>query len=227
MNDYNKILSNLKILYAEDNEQVRKSMTKTLNIIFKKVLVAKNGQEALNYYLNEKVDIVLLDYIMPILDGSNVSHEIRKIDKDIPIIIASGYIDKDKLLEAIDLSVIKYIEKPIKFETLNEAFIKSVIKLQVLNRLHVNLGEFIKYDCIKKVIINAQNLEIKLTKQEIQLIELFIQNKSYLVSKDMIRESVFDQYVEENTIRNLIYRIRKKLSPKKVETVKDLGYIMH
>lgn len=227
MNDYKKILANLRILYAEDNEKVRNSITKTLNIIFKDVVVAKNGKEALDFFAKEKFDIILLDYIMPLADGSYVSNQIRKIDKDIPIIIASGHTDKEKLLEAIDLNVIKYIEKPIKFNTLEEAFHKSINKLEELNRLHVDLGENVRYDYIRKLIINPDEIEIKLTKQEIQLVELFIKNRTYLVSKDIILETLFNKFVEENTIRNLIYRLRKKLAPKLIETVKDLGYILH
>lgn len=227
MYEIKKILSGLRILYAEDNEQLRDSISKTLNIIFKEVVIAKNGKEALECFSNNKFDIVLLDYIMPIANGNYVCNQIRKIDKNIPIIIASGYTEKEKLLEAIDLNIIKYIEKPIKFDVLQEAFIKSVYKLQEINRLHVDLGENVKYDYIRKIIIKPENLEVTLTRQEIQLLELFIKNKTYLLTKDVILEKIFQNYVEENTIRNLIYRLRKKLSPKTLEMVKDLGYILH
>lgn len=227
MIDQKKILSNLTILYAEDNIIVRDLITKILKIIFKNVIVAKNGEEAIALYNQEKIDIILLDYIMPIVDGCHVANEIRKVDEDIPIIIASGHTDEEKLLKAIDLNIIKYIKKPINFNDLDDALYKSVVKLKKLNRLYVNLGESVKYDSINKIIINPQNLEIKLTKQEIKLIELLIKNKNSLVSKDLIIENLFDKDAEDNTVRNLIYRTRKKISPKKIETIKDLGYIMH
>jgi len=227
MVDYTKILSNLRILYAEDNEKVRESISKTLKIVFKDVIIAKNGKEVLDCFQKEDVDIILIDYIMPMINGGDVAKEIRKIDSSIPIIIASGHTEKEKLMEAIDLNIIKYIEKPIKYDILQEALNKSVDKLQLLNRLHVNLGNEVKYDFIRKVILNPANEQVKLTKQEIQLMEIFIKNRTYLVSKQLIIDSLFDEYVEENTVRNLIYRMRKKISPKKIETVKDLGYIMN
>ncbi|XPV68644.1 MAG: response regulator transcription factor [Halarcobacter sp.] len=226
MNDYVKMSNNLRILYADNNLYIRNDITKILNMFFKEVIIARDGIEALEYFKKVKIDIVLADCIIPMVSGECFISEIRKIDKEIPIIITSSNFDKEKLIKAIDLQVIKYIEKPVNLDLLKEAISKSIDKLQLLNRLQVDLGDKVQYDYIRKVIINPNNLEIKLTKQEISLLELFIKNKTNIVYKHMIIEDIFNSHVEENTIRNLIYRIRKKLSPKTIETVKDLGYKM-
>jgi len=226
LNELAQVLKELNILYAEDNEDIQASTRKTLELIFGNVYVANDGLEALDIYNSNTIHMVLFDYVMPNMNGYEAAHQIRLMNKKIPIIIASGYSDKDKLLSAIDLGVIKYIEKPLKYDELVNTLKLAVEILRENNMLSVQLDEQIHYDLINKTISKNGEL-VRLTKQESDFLELLINNKSKLVSKELINDYVFaSEYVDPNTMRNVLYRLRKKLDSDIVVTIKDLGYMI-
>lgn len=226
MNELAQVLKELSILYAEDNEDIQASTRKTLELIFGNVYVANDGLEALDIYNSNTIHMVLFDYVMPNMNGYEAAHQIRLDNKRIPIIIASGYSDKDKLLSAIDLGVIKYIEKPLKYDELVNTLKLAVEILRENNMLSVQLDEQIHYNLINKTIFKNGE-PVRLTKQESDFLELLIDNKSKLVSKELINDYVFaSEYVDPNTMRNVLYRLRKKLDSDIVVTIKDLGYMI-
>ncbi|MDD3055492.1 MAG: response regulator transcription factor [Aliarcobacter sp.] len=224
MNNYN-ILKTLSILYAEDDLVIQESISRILKIFFKEVFVANDGNEALEIYQNNKINVLMLDYVMPNLDGYQTTKIIREINKKIPIILVSAYTDKDKLLNAIELNLIKYLEKPILHEDLINVFNSVISSLEENNLLQIKLDEDIFYSFITKKIIKM-NEEIVLTKNEILFLELLLNKANLLVSKELIENNVFEGPVDENTIRNMVYRLRKKLDSKIIVTVKDLGYLI-
>jgi DNA-binding response OmpR family regulator len=225
--EYLQILKNLTVLYAEDENVIRESVTNILNFFFGKVLVAKDGIEALTLYNNNTVHVVLLDYVMPIMSGYDVTKEIRAKDDNVPIIIASAYTDKEKLLSAIPLNLVEYIEKPIVYDDLTQVFAAVVDQLKKQNSLHVKFSDTISYSFINKTIL-TDTKEERLTKKEYEFIETLIKNKNQLVSKQSIKEAIFDEEPDDNTLRNLVYRLRKKVDFKNtLVTVKDLGYILN
>jgi DNA-binding response OmpR family regulator len=226
LNELAQILKELNILYAEDNQSIQASTRKTLELIFGNVYIANDGLEALDIYNSKTIHMALFDYVMPNMNGYEAARQIRLDNKKIPIIIASGYSDKDKLLNAIDLGVIKYIEKPLKYDELVNTLKLAVEILRENNMLSVQLDEQIHYDLINKTISKNGDL-VRLTKQESDFLELLINNKSKLVSKELINDYVFaSEYVDPNTMRNVLYRLRKKLDSDIVVTIKDLGYMI-
>ena len=118
MKNVDEILKSLNILYAEDDDTMRTNTSKTLELFCNHVFQANNGAQALELFQKEAVNIVMLDYVMPSIDGYNVAKEIRKLDKDVPIFITSSYTEKEKLMSMIGLNVIGYLEKPIDFNEL-------------------------------------------------------------------------------------------------------------
>ncbi len=220
-----EILENLTILYAEDDKNIRENITRSLKMIFGKVYEVKDGMEALDIFDKKSVDVVLLDYVMPFMTGYDVAKEIRTRDKTIPIIIASAFTDKEKLLNAIELNLVKYLEKPIMYENLKEVFVKVIEVLKENNRLQIMLEDRIFYNYVTKTLKVDEN-EIQLSKNEIQFIELLLTKRNQLFSKERIEDEVFGKSVDENTLRNLIYRLRKKLNSDLIVTVKELGYFI-
>lgn len=222
-----KILKSINILYAEDNEKIRENTAKTLKIIFGEVFIAKDGAEAYEIYKNQTIHILLLDYVMPCIDGYELAKEIRKTNETIPIVICSGFSDKEKLYNAIELGVIRYIEKPLKYEELIEALENCLDVLKRENLLKIQITENLIYDFINKQIINNRKV-LSLTKKEIKLFELFIKNRSKLITTEMIIDEVFEnEPIEPNTPRNLVYKVRKVLGNEKIiVSVKDYGYML-
>ena len=219
------ILKSLNILYAEDDLVIKESTTRILKIFFKEVFVANDGNEALEIYQNHKIDVIMLDYVMPHLDGYQTAKIIRELNKKIPIIIVSAYTDKEKLLNAIELNLIKYIEKPILHDDLVNVLNSVISSLKNNNLILTKLDENSYYSFVSKKIIKNDK-EIVLTKNEVTFIELLLDKPNQLISKELIENEVFKESVDENTLRNMVYRLRKKLDSDSIVTIKDLGYLI-
>lgn len=224
MKDFS-VFKSLSILYPEDDLVIRESISRILNMFFKNVFVASNGNEALELYQNNKIDVLMLDYVMPNLDGYQTAKIIREFNKKIPIIIASAYTDKEKLLNAIELNLIKYLEKPILYDDLVKVFNSVVTHLEDNNLLFTKLTKDYYYFFTTKKIVTKEK-EIILTKNEILFLELLLDKPNQLISKESIEENVFKESVDENTLRNLVYRLRKKMECDIIVTIKDLGYLI-
>lgn len=219
------IFKSLNVLYAEDDLVIQESITRILKLFFKEVFVANDGSEALEIYHNNQIDVIILDYVMPNFDGYQTAKLIRDLNKKIPIIITSAYTDKEKLLNAIELNLIKYIEKPILYDDLVNVLNNVILSLEENNLILTKLDENSYYSFITKKIIENDE-EIILTKNEISFLELLLDKPNQLISKEIIENEVFKESVDENTMRNMIYRLRKKISSDIIVTIKDLGYLI-
>ena len=219
------ILKTLTILYAEDDLIIRDSISRILKMFFNEVYTANDGNEALEIYQNNKIDVLMLDYVMPNLDGYQTARIIREINKKIPIIIVSAYTDKEKLLNTIELNLIKYLEKPILHETLMNVLNSVVSFLEENDLLKTKLDENSYYSFIRKSI-TKNNQEIILTKNEVIFLELLLGKPNQLISIETIENQVFKERVDEKTLRNMVYRIRKKLDSEIIVTIKDVGYLI-
>ena len=219
------ILKSLNILYAEDDLVIKESTTRILKMFFKEVFVANDGNEALEIYQNHKIDVIMLDYVMPNLDGYQTAKIIRELNKKIPIIIVSAYTDKEKLLNAIELNLIKYIEKPILHDALVNVLNSVITSLKDNNLILTKLDENSYYSFVSKKVIKNDK-EIVLTKNEVTFIELLLDKPNQLISKELIENEVFKESVDENTLRNMVYRLRKKIDSDSIVTIKDLGYLI-
>jgi DNA-binding response OmpR family regulator len=219
------ILKSLNILYAEDDLVIKESTTRILKMFFKEVFVANDGNEALEIYQNHKIDVIMLDYVMPNLDGYQTAKIIRELNKKISIIIVSAYTDKEKLLNAIELNLIKYIEKPILHDDLENVLNSVITSLKDNNLILTKLDENSYYSFVSKKVIKNDK-EIVLTKNEVTFIELLLDKPNQLISKEVIENEVFKESVDENTLRNMVYRLRKKIDSDSIVTIKDLGYLL-
>lgn len=122
--DLKELSSSLNILYAEDEQMLRDGMQSTLEKFFKNVYIAKNGQEAIEIFKKEDIDIVLTDINMPIMSGIELIVQINKLQNN-PIIIVLSAHDESKLLQKlIDLEINNFLNKPVE----KEALIKTLYK---------------------------------------------------------------------------------------------------
>jgi diguanylate cyclase (GGDEF)-like protein len=123
------ILKNITILYAEDEKDLREVTHQILKGFTKKQYVAQNGQEGLELFKahENEIDLIITDVNMPILNGLDMVKEIKKINLNIPIIVATAFSNKEYLLEAIDIGVDKYVLKPIDIAKLLQVMSQSLI----------------------------------------------------------------------------------------------------
>lgn len=226
MNNEEAVLKSLNILYAEDDATMRINTTKTLELFCNRIFQAENGAEALELFKNEGVNIVILDYVMPSIDGYNVAKEIRKTDKQIPIFITSSYTEKEKLMSMIGLNITGYLEKPIDFNDLMQTLKKCVNILIDTDRLKDKLGQGVEYDYVNKQIIVDGKIH-DLTKHEYKFIEILLRHKPSVVHTQNIVDAIYFGDVESNTLRNMVYRLRKKINKDMIVTIKEIGYMIN
>jgi len=125
------LLKNLTLLLVDDEEALLDKLHTVLAIFFKEVVLAKDGQEALDIYHSQNIDMVISDYSMPLLSGYGLCKAIRQEDKYIPLVIMSNYSDKEKLLSVIPLALAQYLVKPIEYVTLTATLISMIEQLEI------------------------------------------------------------------------------------------------
>ncbi len=224
MDDKQRILKTLNVLYAEDNPITSENITKTLALFVNEVFVVKNGAEAVKMFEKKSVQIVILDYVMPILDGNYAAQLIRQKDSTVPILMLSSHVEKEKLINAIKTGVSDYLEKPVSFETLLGALMDAAQKIIDSGKLITRLCDGGSYNHVEKTIYTPDQCE-RLTKNEYQFLEMLLSRPRSLVSTEEIEEKIFAGEVDPNALRNLVYRLRKKTPFGIIITIKDIGYM--
>jgi len=224
-------LNSLTLLYIEDDIDIQSIYMPQLEELVENVICAGDGQEGYEYYLLHKPDIILLDIHMPKLDGISLAKKIREIDNDVKIIITSSYTDQDKLLAAIELSLVKYILKPIDPKILQETIDKARNEIELEERKEKQKLFLLDDNMIwnatdEKLLLSKE--EIKLTKNERRLLTLISTNpnKVYTFFEIFDYLSMDDFYKEfdANQIRALVKLLRKKIPKNSILNVYGEGY---
>jgi len=224
---YNLILKDSTVLLAEDEDSVRESFKRILLLYVKDVYDAKDGEEALELFYKFNPDIIITDIKMPKVNGLELIKKIRSKDLTIPIIVTSAYTDQDFLLESIKLSLVEYAIKPIKEEKLNSMFVECAKIL--LHKYHtiIKLEDDFFYDYDNKVFVYNEE-KIILTKKEIELVELLLSHRGNLVTKETIEDNIYIyEEAPPSALKNLVFKLRKKLPKNIIKTVSKLGYMIN
>jgi len=213
----------LSVLIAEDDEEVAQNLQHYLQEKFKDVDIAYNGKDAFKKYLDKTYDVIMSDIEMEGGNGIELCHAIRKLDKQIPIILFSGHTKESYLLELVTSKIDAYIIKPVTSSKIDKAIAKVLHQerddVVILCKKH---DVFYSY-LTKKFTCKA--LIISLTHFEIILIELFLSHKSYKVTHEAIHESLYaNEKDSKNSIKNLIKRLRQKLPHICIASLPRYGY---
>ncbi len=218
----NNNLKNLKVLFVEDEESIRISLKKAIGDEFRQFTIAKDGEEGLGKFTDGKFDLIISDISMPKMSGLQMVTEIRKISTNIPIILLSAYSEKEKLLQAIDIGVNKYMIKPIDLEELLDS-ISTIIKQNRKNN-PIQLQNSYLFDMEKKILYH-DTTTVRLTKKELLLVTLLINNIGKTVLKEDIKSSLWGHQNSDDTLlRALIKRLRSKTNKNLIENFPGLGY---
>jgi len=155
----NEFLSELNLLYVEDEETVRELLSPRLGRVVNKLFVAEDGADGYEQYSKYKPDLILTDISMPKLNGIQMSQKIREEDLSIPIIMLSAHSDTSFLLDAIEYGVNDYLTKPINKQKLFETLEKNakVICLDKINKQQQNQIKQ-QQNMLQTIIDNQQNI---------------------------------------------------------------------
>ena len=127
--------TNLKLLYVEDNEDARESTLMVLEDFFSDIVVAIDGEDGYEKFHKNDIDLIITDINMPKLNGLEMIEKIRKIDKDITILVLSAYNESGFFMESIKLGVEGYLLKPIDISQFIGMLDKTTQKIQLKNQV--------------------------------------------------------------------------------------------
>ncbi|MFA7090310.1 MAG: response regulator transcription factor [Arcobacteraceae bacterium] len=210
----------MKILLLEDNVKLNQTITKRLELKGYKVDAFIDGLEAY-HNITEGYNIFILDINVPSLDGVKLLKKIREYYDEVPIIIISASVELDMIKEAYDFGCNDYLKKPFFIDELE-------IKIDKLCKINDNFIYFDEncYFDFKSSALWCDNQEIRVTKKEKLLLNLFLSHKNKLVTFDTIESYVWEGSVTTlESIRSLIRRVRKLLPKEYIHTIVDCGYI--
>lgn len=210
----------MNVLIADDE----KSMLKILSTYFKRegfnVITANNGDEALKKFHSNKIDLAILDWMMPEISGIEVCEYI-KANSNIKVLILTAKSENDDEIEALNCGADEYIKKPFDIRVL-------LIRAKKL----VNFNEEISSNDIK---INLElgkayksNEVLKLTKIEYELLLTFVKNRGVILSRDRLIDLVWGMEYEGDyrTVDTHIRRLRTKIGENLIKTYRGIGYSM-
>ena len=214
----------MKILVVDDEILIRKVIREYLESENYKVLEAENGLDALRVLSSNKVNLIILDIMMPKMDGFACLEEIRKT-KDIPVIMLSAMKEETDKLNSFNLGVDDYVTKPFSPKELI-ARVKAHLKRTVNNEEVYTYKDLIVDYRGRKVTINGKS--VSLTPKEYELLTYFIKNKGIALSREQLLNSVwdYDYYGDDRTVDTHIKMLRKNLGIYRdlIKTVREVGY---
>ncbi len=219
-------MSDLKILLVDDEARMRKLVK---DFLVKKgyvILEAGDGEEALEvFYKNNDISLILLDVMLPKLDGFSVLREIRNVSK-VPVIILTAKGEEEDELKGFELGVDEYISKPFSPKILSarvDALLRRANKLDdgVITAGNIEVN---KTSHIVKVCGNPVELSYK----EFELLVYFIENKGIALSREKILNNVwnYDYFGDARTIDTHVKKLRAKLTKDAdyIKTIWGMGY---
>ena len=201
-----------KILVIEDEKDIQNIIKAFLENADYKVETADDGLEGINLIQKNSYDLVLLDIMMPKIDGFVVCEMIRK-NSNIPIIILTALTDEESQLKGFDKLADDYITKPFSMPIVLK-HIEAIFRRTDNNNETSNI---LKY---KNMILNTENYEVyvdnqkvSLTYREFEILKIFLENQGKVFSRDNILNSIwnYDYFGDDKIVNTHIKNIRKKL----------------
>ncbi|AZS16568.1 response regulator transcription factor [Paenibacillus lutimineralis] len=221
----------MRILIVEDEKHLAEAVAQVLKKNNYTVDLAHDGEYGLDCAISAIYDFIILDIMLPKIDGITILKEIRKHGISVPVVLLTAKGETEDTVNGLDSGADDYIAKPFKSEEL-------LARLRALNR---RKGELIQDGTLTYGDINIYpnslelfcgNKSYKLTLKEFQLLELLINMRGMVVSKNTIIEKLwgYDGEAEDNNVEVYISFLRKKLSHIKSETsihtMRGVGYVL-
>ncbi|MBQ2478224.1 MAG: response regulator transcription factor [Erysipelotrichales bacterium] len=218
----------IKILIADDEEKIRTVVREYGRINGYEVYEAGDGEEAIRMTEEERFDLVILDIMMPNLDGFTACRQI-KAKRDVPVIMLSARTEEyDKLL-GFELGIDDYVTKPFSPKEL-----MARIKV-ILERNKVHTGSVIRFEGLEvneeAHVVKVDGKEVRLTNKEYELLVFFLKNRNVALTRERILNEVWGYkfYGDERTVDTHVKMLRQSIDPygEKIITVRGVGYKLH
>ncbi len=224
---------NYRILIVEDEADLAELLKLNLELDGYRVTIAPHGAVAINLLKTESFDLIIMDIMMPSMDGLTATHHIRLSSNNVPILILSAGSTPQDRIKGLRSGADDYMSKPFEIEELVLRVEKILMRAHredpVINYMEYEFGgNYVNFNSYEARGING---DFKLTKKEAQLLRLLIEKKNFVVSREEILKTVWGYTVfpSTRTIDNFILAFRKYFevdikNPRYFLSHRGLGY---
>ena len=220
----------LRILIAEDEKDLNRILTARLKAEHYSVDSCKNGQEVLEYMSGAEYDALILDIMMPVLDGLSVLKSIRRRGCAVPVLLLTAKDSIEDRVAGLDAGANDYLVKPFAFEEL-------LARIRVLLRKPAEAPSNCLQTANLKLLLDTHQVfrgdtEIHLSGKEFSLLRYLMQNEGIVLSRDKLEQHIwnYDFTGGSNVIDVYIRYLRRKIDdgfePKLIHTVRGAGYVL-
>lgn len=221
----------MRILLVEDDKGIVRFVKKGLLENSFSVDVASNGEEGLEWALYKGYDLIILDILLPKMDGREILRRLREREIQTPVIFLTAKDSENDIVKGLNLGADDYLTKPFSFNELLariQAILRRGKAVSPLSRLQVaNL--ILESDGHR---VFREKAKIELTPKEYALLEFFMRYPGQIITRTMIAEKIFGYHFDTSTnvidvhVSHLRNKIDKDFEPKLLHTVKGVGYVL-
>ncbi len=219
------------ILIVEDDASIAKGLKQNLSFEGYSVFVAPDGERGLELSLDKAPDLILLDVMMPKMNGFEVLRELRRREVDVPVIMLTAKGEEMDKVRGLDLGADDYVTKPFGLQEL-------LARIQAVLRRKRKFEKQLEKVCFGKVVLDfaartatISGKPVQMTSREFELLRFFLGREGQALERQEILNRVwgFDYFGTDRTVDNFINRLRQKLEPDPdhpiyIQTVRGVGY---
>jgi heavy metal response regulator len=221
----------MKILLVEDDRNIVRFVKKGLLENSFSVEVATNGEEGLNAILHMKYDLIVLDILLPKMDGVEVLKRLRGVGIQTPVVFLTAKDSVSDIVQGLNFGADDYLTKPFSFNEL-------VARIQAILRRDKAVSPPSRLQTANLVLepdghrVFRGKIRIELTPKEYALLEFFMRHPGQIITRTMISEKIWDYHFDTSTnvidvhVSNLRNKVDKNFEPKLLHTVKGVGYVL-
>ena len=223
MNEIFKELAHLNVLLVEDDTQLQGVLVGLLAPYVGQIYKAQNGQDGLESFSKNDIDIIITDINMTQMSGTTMAKRVRELDERVPIIFITAYDTDENLQNSLNIQNSNLLKKPFDKQQLL-IMVLMATKNGAKTSKRLNLGRGFSYDTQGRLLYKESET-IVLTRTEQRLLHILAINKERVVSFDMIENFAWNGKVASfETIRNYINKLRTKTYAQLIKNVQGLGY---
>jgi len=217
------------VLVAEDDRSVRDAVERAIGFEGYDVITARDGAEALQRVLNDKPDLVLLDVMMPLVDGLEACRRLRAAGNSVPVLMLTARADVSDRVAGLDAGADDYLAKPFALEELL-ARIRALLRRSSSSSTDAHRVGDLVLDPVARTVTRGGG-PIALTKTEFDLLEYLVENAGVVLARDKIYEHIwgYDFETSSNSLDVYVGYLRRKTEAggrsRIVHTVRGVGYV--
>jgi len=221
----------MRILLVEDDKAIARFVKKGLIENFFSVDVAFDGEDGLRLALHMTYDIVILDIMLPKMDGIEILKRLRETEIQTPVIFLTAKDSEGDIVQGLNLGADDYVVKPFSFNELL-ARIRALLRRDKKSNFPSRLKMANLVLEVNGHRVFREKVKIELTPKEYSILEFLMRHPGQIITRTMISEKIFDYHFDTSTnvvdvhVSHLRNKIDKDFEPKLLYTVKGVGYVL-